>query len=281
MKPNKIFALLTIFVLSASAMLMVFPSGVLAANPSVPDFTVAYVDHSYNVPITHWTTTDPYTGEQIVHTSGGEHVDNRTIDVTIRNQPFTPYKDPNSNQTVYLYYNVRSKGHFENWDSASSGRNQDGIQATTSTNTVISLNIGYWNVPQGGQIDFQVKAIEGYTFYNSQACGTQYQNTVGDSGWSNTRIVTIGNTTPSSSTPQSTSIPYQPNPTFNPYLPTASPIPPQNPTATPTQPNILMDIFSGSNWEQTALIVMAVVIACFVIVVVALLRKVTTKKSLP
>ena len=65
MKPQKKFALLTIIVLSASAMLMAAPSGVLAANPSTPEFTVAYVDHSYTVPITHWTTTDPYTGEQI------------------------------------------------------------------------------------------------------------------------------------------------------------------------------------------------------------------------
>jgi hypothetical protein len=77
MKPQKKLALLTFFVLSTSAMLMAIPSGVLAATPSVPEFTVAYVDHSYIVPITHWTTTDPYTGEQITHSSGGEHVDNQ------------------------------------------------------------------------------------------------------------------------------------------------------------------------------------------------------------
>ena len=131
MKSNNTFALLSIFILSASAMLMAFPSGVLAANPSVPEFSVAYVDHSYNVPVTHWTTTDPYTGEQITHSSGGEHVDNRTIDVTIRNQPFTPYID-SSNSTVYLYYNIRSKGHFENWNGNTDlgSHSQIGIQAT-------------------------------------------------------------------------------------------------------------------------------------------------------
>ena len=283
MKPNKIFSLLTILILSASAILLAFPSGVLAANPSVPEFSVAYVDHSYVVPVTHWTTTDPYTGEQIAHSSGGEHVDNRTVDVTIRNQPFTPYKDSNSNQTVYLYYNVRSKGYFEDWESASSGRNQGGIQATTSANTVISFNIGYWNVPQGGQIDFEVQATLSYTANTySGSCYTGSQTTpIGTSDWSAAKTITIGNPIPSSSTSQPTTSPYQPNPTFNPYLPTASPIPPQNPTATPTQPNILTGIFSGTDWEQTALIIMVVVIACFVIVVVALLRKVTTKNVLP
>lgn len=277
MKPTQIFALLTVFILSASVMLMAFPSSVFA-NPSVPDFSVAYVDHSYTVPVTHWTTTDPYTGQQITHSSGGEHVDNRTIDVTIRNQPFTPYID-SSNSTVYLYYNIRSKGHFEDWngDTDFGSHSQTGIQATSSAYTVVSFSVQYWSVPQGGQIDFQVKAIEGYTIYNSQACGTQYQNTVGESGWSTTRTVTIGNPTQASPTSQPF---WTPNPTITPTYPTSTPWP-QNPTATPTQPNILTGILSGSDWEQTALIVMAVIIACFVIVVVALLRRVTTQKSAP
>ena len=285
MKPQKNFALLTIFVLSASAMLMAIPSGVLAANPSTPEFSVAYVDHSYDVPVTHWTTTDPYTGEQITHSSGGEHVDNRTIDVTIKNQPFTPYKDSTtSNQIVNLYYNIRSKGHFEDWSSASSGHGQNGVQAYTSATTVISFNIGYWNVPQGGQIDFQVQAVLSYVNSTySGSCFTGSQTiVVGQSGWSNTQTLTIGNPTPSSPTQEPFWTPNPTaNPTFSPYLPPASPTPSQIPTATPTQPNILTGVFSGSNWEQTALIVMAVVIACFVIVVVALLRKVTSKKCMP
>ena len=72
MKHSKKTPLLIILLLASSCALIAFPSGVLAATPSVPDFTVAYVDHSYDVPITHWTTTDPYTGVQITHSSGGE-----------------------------------------------------------------------------------------------------------------------------------------------------------------------------------------------------------------
>jgi hypothetical protein len=274
MKSNSTFALLSIFILSASAMLMAFPSGVLAANPSVPEFSLAYVDHSYDVPVTHWTTTDPYTGQQITHSSGGEHIDNRTIDVTIKNQPFTAYKDTTTNnQIVNMYYNIRSKGHFENWNSASGSHGQSGLQASTSATTAVSFNVGYWNVPQGGQIDFQVQATLSYINSTySGGCFTGSQTiVVGQSSWSDTKTLIIGNPTSPSPTTQPT---WSPNPTA---IPTSNPY---TPTATPTQPNILNGILSGSNFEQTALIVMAVIIACFVIVVMALLRKTTTKKNM-
>ena len=276
MKPQKNFVLLTILILSLSAMLMAIPSGVLAANPSTPEFSVAYVDHSYDVPITHWTTTDPYTGAQVTHSSGGEHVDNRTIDVTIKNQPFTPYQDSTtSNQIVNLYYNIRSKGHFEDWSGASA-RGQSRVQAYASATTVVSFNIAYWDVPQGGQIDFQVQAV--FSYVNSTYSGSCFTGSqtivVGQSGWSNTQTLTIGDPIPPSPTQEPFWTPNPTvNPTFSPYLPPTSPNPSQIPTETPTQPNILTGVFSGSNWEQTALVVMAVVIACFVIVVVALLRK--------
>jgi hypothetical protein len=275
MKANKTFHILAILILFALAIAITYPSGALAANPSVPDFTVAYVDHSYDVPVTHWTTTDPYTGEQITHSSGGEHIDNRTIDVTIKNQPFTPYMDA-SNNTVYLYYNIRSKGHFENWngDSDLGSHSQTGIQATTSTYTVVSFDIQYWSVPQGGQIDFQVKSITGYTFYNSQSCGTQYQNTIGDSGWSDIQTLTIG----SPSTPFPTSLHITtPYPTFNPYNPTPAPNNPQTPTSTPSQPKTVTDVLSSLGWEQIAIIAMVVIIVCFAVVIALLLRKVTQK----
>jgi hypothetical protein len=131
-------------------------------------------------------------------------------------------------------------------------------------------------VPQGGQIDFQVQAVLSYVNSTySGSCFTGSQTiVVGQSGWSDTKTLTIGNPTPSLPTLQPIT-PNQPSPTFNPYLPTASP------TATPTQPNILTGVFSVFSWEQTVLIIMAVVIACLVILVIALLRRVMTKKTLP
>lgn len=272
MKHSKTYPLLIILILASSIVLLAHPSGVLAATPSVPEFTVNYVDHSYNVPITHYTTTDPYTGNQITHSSGGEHVDNRTVDVTITNQQFSPYKD-SSNNTVDLYYNIRSKGHFENWagDTDLGSHSMTGLQASSSTYTVVSFNIEYWNVPQGGQIDFEVEAVTGFTVYNTQSCGTEYQTTVGNSGWSNAQTITIGNPVPASTPETPISTPTQP--TFNPYNPTATPSPSQNPIATPIQPDTHASSLFGFDWVQTAIIVMAIVIAVLVIALVAVTRR--------
>lgn len=272
MEPKKIIPLLIIFILAASTALTAYPAAAVP-NPSVPQFTVQYVDHSYDVPPTYGT--DPYTGKTIM-TNGGYHVDNRTIDVTITNQPFTPYMDPNSNQTVNLYYNIRSKGHFEDWTNSNSGHSQNGLQASTSATTVVSFDIQYWNVPVDGQIDFQVQAVLSYTANSySGGCFTGSQTTpVAQSDWSPTQTITNGNSTPSSTTPPAPTA----YPTFNPYNPTATPSQPQNPTSTPTPPNILTGVLSGLNWEQTALIAMAVVIAVLVIaLVVVIWRKAAPK----
>lgn len=53
-------------------------------TPSVPEFTLKYVDNSYDVPSSTTTTTDPYTGEQTITTEPGYHVANETIEVTIK-----------------------------------------------------------------------------------------------------------------------------------------------------------------------------------------------------
>ena len=68
-------------------------------KPSVPEFTVQYIKTSYSV-------IDPYTGVS-------QQVDNSTIEVKIKNQPFTY---TNNGISYHLYYNVRTKPHFEgNW----------------------------------------------------------------------------------------------------------------------------------------------------------------------
>ena len=57
-------------------------------TPSVPEFSLRFVDASYDVPTTY--TIDDYTGQNITHP--GYHVENRTIEVRIKNQPFTSYE---------------------------------------------------------------------------------------------------------------------------------------------------------------------------------------------
>lgn len=73
-------------------------------KPSVPEFTLKYVRASYSV-----TTIDPYTGASTI-----QQKDISTIEITIKNQPFTYFFN---NTNYYLYYNIAYKGHFEkgNW----------------------------------------------------------------------------------------------------------------------------------------------------------------------
>jgi hypothetical protein len=55
-------------------------------KPSVPEFTLSYSDKSYSVPPTY--DIDPYTGKSII-TQDGYYVKNASVEVTIKNQPFT------------------------------------------------------------------------------------------------------------------------------------------------------------------------------------------------
>jgi hypothetical protein len=164
---------------------------------------------------------------------------------------------------------------LEDWTNANGGRSQSGLQASTSGTTVVSFNVQNWNVPQGGQIDFEVQAVLSYTNTTySGSCFTGSQTIlVGQSSWSNSQTVTVGNPTPSSTLPPDS----EPNPTFNPYYPPPTNSQP-NPTATPNQPKSITGVLFGANWEQTILVIMAVVIAVLVVVLfVVLLRKATAK----
>lgn len=162
-------------------------------NPTIPEFTLQYVDHSYDVPPTY--KIEPYTGKTVVD-QAGYHVDNRTLDVTIKNQAFTPSITADGNTTA-LYYNVRSKGHYEDWNSASNYHSVSQFQAFKSSQTVILFYLNNWSVPAGGQVDIQVQTVIGYSYtYISGMCGESTSrsfNTVGQSNWSDTQTITIDN----------------------------------------------------------------------------------------
>jgi len=80
-------------------------------KPSVPQFTVKLFDSSYDVPAT--TTIDPYTGKTV--TPPAAHIEARTIEIAIENEPFTSFwiQKGGANWSVSYYYNIRYKGHFE------------------------------------------------------------------------------------------------------------------------------------------------------------------------
>lgn len=106
---------LIVLLLSSLLALSVTPANLQAASkPSVPQFSIKLVDYSYDVPSSSTTTINQYTGEEVTNTRPGYRVENKTIEVTIKNQPFKSYTDQNGEHK--LYYAVHVKGRFgEEW----------------------------------------------------------------------------------------------------------------------------------------------------------------------
>jgi hypothetical protein len=172
-------------------------------KPSTPEFTIRLVANPYDVPPVTTTTVDQYTGKEIVTTTPGCHVENKSIEIIIKNQPFAPYAHENGYE-INLYYSVRSKGHFgddSDWKELYS-RYKDPSSAnpaqSSSEYTVLSLSADY---PVDSKVDFQVEAIVGH--YYDELAGRPilplYVLAVDESsGWSSTQTLTIGESQPSS-----------------------------------------------------------------------------------
>jgi hypothetical protein len=232
-------------------------------KPSVPVFTLEFVERSYDVPTTY--AVDPYTGKNV--TNASYHAENRTIDVTIRNQPFTSYIDTSTGApwNITLFYNVRLRGYYaDNWTTIY-GPGLGYPEQSNSGSTVISYSIDanvypLWeHLQQGGKIDFQVQALIGYVHrgYNPNATD-QLQMwpwifTGETSDWSNTQTITISLNQTS----------------------TSSPPPSQSPTATPSPPSDANQ--QGFSWTEISLFAALGVIVAL-LVVIALIRRKQTKK---
>jgi hypothetical protein len=151
-------ALLLILAVSSSAIIQGVSS---VSTPSVPEFTVEYVDASYDVPATH--SIDPYTGADV--NQQGYHVKNRTIQVSIKNVPFTAYES--GGQKIGYFLNIRVKGSYaDDWLNVYNPDNGYLMQSNFSYTTVaFSLDDNYFpfwdNIPSGGTVDIQVQALIG------------------------------------------------------------------------------------------------------------------------
>ncbi len=158
---GKTFALtLTlIFAISSLSVLTVEPAKAQSANnPSAPEFTVKYADHSYDIPPKVTTTTDPYTGKTTSHLDFGRHVRNTTLDFTIKNQEF-PSTVNGKNATLHYYIYI--KGHFEEyWSTDPITARQSG---ETDGVTVLSIPAQY---KDGSQLDIRVQANLVVTYVN-------------------------------------------------------------------------------------------------------------------
>jgi len=220
---SKVFSLFVIIVMAVSSLIIVKPAcaQVGVTTPSMPEFSLKLLDSSYDVPST--SSTDPYTGQTVTHPAS--HVESRTIQVSIKNQPFTPYEitENENNWPINFLYNIRIKGHFsEDWmelyRASDSGYP---IQDSESEYTVLSYTGEYSSTkgmefetsvimtsfPPSAQIDFQVEAMIGY-IHHVDAMPFSADVFEGEtSGWSSTQTLTISDnsTTANPSTSPSTS----------------------------------------------------------------------------
>jgi hypothetical protein len=191
-------------------------------KPSVPEFTVKLIDSSYDVPTTY--SIDPYTGEKVTHE--GYRVESRTIEIRIKNVPFTRFEieDGSNTYTVRFYYNIRFKGRFEEEWHEAYNPNVNGLPVRDSgPETVISLQGEYSSTeglkltpdsagfyatfPPNAQVDFQVEAMIGY-IHHVVAVPFSADVFEGEtSGWSNTQTITIGESQTPTPSPATTPTP--------------------------------------------------------------------------
>jgi hypothetical protein len=166
-------------------------------KPSVPEFTLKFVDASYDVPTTY--SIDPYTGENVTHQE--YHVENRSIQVSIKNQPFASYES--GGQIINFYINIRTKGHYDDkWKTIYSPSKDFLIQSNYDYTTVAyTLDMDEFpffnNIQEGGKVDFQVQALIGSIHRTFNVNATNIMNIAPwifegqTSDWSNTQTIKI------------------------------------------------------------------------------------------
>jgi hypothetical protein len=186
-------------------------------NPIVTQFSLQYLDESYDTPSQTTSTMDPYTGQTSSTTTPSYHIKYEVIQVTIVNPPGA------------TYYNFRYKGHYGgSWNYEPSDPNASlpyfisdsfsvPYKASTSSTTVCKIPLTeILSATPGGSIDIQVQALYGgfraepyvhvidvggptYDFY--------FEGTTSD--WSSTQTVTYdqSTSTPLPTFPESTSTP--------------------------------------------------------------------------
>lgn len=211
-------------------------------TPSVPEFTLKFKPLTYYVPPIY--DINPYTGENVTIQEGA-HVENDSIVVTIRNQPFSY----SSNGLIYhLYYNIRIKPHFaENWTELYPSTKQPNSPydwdneswsysmylfpkyqlQSNSDYTVFSYALEdlleiLWRYPfldtdSDVQLDFQIEAIVGYDsqlWYVEHPLAPEYGGHYEPaiefeetSGWSETHTVIIGESQKPIPSPETTPTP--------------------------------------------------------------------------
>jgi hypothetical protein len=153
---KKAVSITLILVLAASSMLWADSANAQPiVTPSTPGISqVTFSSHPFDVAPK--TTIDPYTGETVI-TEGSYHNENKTVELTIKNQPFSSYTD-SAGHPIGLYYKINYKGHYtDDWSEY-----YQPLPASSAEYTVLSISANILNVPNGGRMDFKIQAGIGY-----------------------------------------------------------------------------------------------------------------------
>jgi hypothetical protein len=242
-------ALVFVLVLVTSSLMMVESASAQSTpKPSVPDFTVKFVDRSYTVEES--SQINPYTGKTEVIPA--HQVQNYTIELTINYQHITPAMERDFN--AEFRYDINVKGHFaKNWTIMYSLF--EGPKPSNSDHTIIKYELvsspthpeqGFelrsffddpigsntvTGIPPNSKLDFRVRIIYGAMLRNYNPDATDQLSMypyvfVGEtSDWSNTQTINIPDgavststpnpTTPTTSAPTSTITPTPPDTNSN------------------------------------------------------------------
>ena len=259
---SKKFTLILILLLAASSLTVVSSVSAQSLKPVVTEFSIQYVDNSYDVPPSYKYTKDLYTGETITTTIPGYRVDNKSLVATIKNPSGVDaynfrWKPHNESRWYYHPFNTEED---QTPPLSASGTSGPPAYASDSEYTVISvISLNYISATS---LDVQVQALYGEyrAIHNTpiQVFWGDYYDYYFDgqaSYWSNTQTITISDdpttqnpTTPPTSTPTEFSFP----------TPTSM----ANSTGTPF----------GFDLMQTAVVVLAVVVAILVAVIILVFR---------
>lgn len=200
-----VIALILVMAISSLSLLMVKQANAQTLSaPSVPQFTVSLVGPSYVNPTTY--QLDQSTGQILANI--GFTNEYRYVEITIKNQPFTPYFDANLSQNIFFLYNIQLKNHNKNsWiDIYNPDINSLGgypLQSTDSDYTNLSIPIEGQpgsSILAGTQTDIQVQAMIGYVSRNGSVQFAPWYFFGETSSWSSTQTVNIPANFPLNST---------------------------------------------------------------------------------
>jgi hypothetical protein len=212
---SKHFALLFLAILTASFIIVAKPVFAQIPTPSVPEFTVRPVGPSYTVNTTY--SLDPDTGKIVAQI--GYHAEYSAVEVSIKNQPYSPYYDANSGLTTVFCYNIRVEDHSQtnNWTVLYNPYTYYPTMSNSDYTNIlipvegsqIALPVTPRNnvfIPTGACTDIQVEALIGVVTghlvlpTNGGFPSVSYVFNGTESGWSDTQMITLPANTPLSPT---------------------------------------------------------------------------------